>query len=227
MTKAMGLSVSSVHRICPSLSGMIRPGHDHRRPRAVSSSVRLLVRSIRQGTYPVFEQARGVWRLCGAGDRARIRIRPRDRRHEAVASPCDSSHIPGPRLPVLKCLTQGSDMEPQVALLDRDIWPDSRHQLLLADNFAGVFDKNDKNVERPSTQMNWAARPRKISACWKQAKRTERNRVRSRSGLFVSHLHSLNILRRNVELLRVTKSFDIFEEYLFRIFDIKHPAIRV
>jgi hypothetical protein len=118
-------------------------------------------------------------------------------------------------------------MEPQVALLDRDIWPDSRHQLLLADNFAGVFDKNDKNVERPSTQMNWAARPRKISACWKQAKRTERNRVRSRSGLFVSHLHSLNILRRNVELLRVTKSFDIFEEYLFRIFDIKHPAIRV
>jgi hypothetical protein len=39
-------------------------------------------------------------------------------------------------------------MEPQVALLDRDIWPDSRHQLLLTDNFAGAFDKNDKNVER-------------------------------------------------------------------------------
>jgi hypothetical protein len=34
-------------------------------------------------------------------------------------------------------------MEPQVALLHRDIWPDSRHQLILADNSTGVFDKND------------------------------------------------------------------------------------
>jgi hypothetical protein len=84
-------------------------------------------------------------------------------------------------------------MEPQVALIDRDIWPDSRHQLLLADNFAGAFDKNDKNVERSSTQMNWAARLLKVSVRWEQAKWTERNKVRSRSGLFVSHLHSLNI----------------------------------
>jgi hypothetical protein len=135
----------------------------------------------------------GVWRLRRAGDRARIRIRPRDRRHEAVASPRDSGHIPGSRLPVLKRPTQGSDMEPQVALLDRDIWPDSRHQPLLADNFTGAFDKNDKNVERSSTQMNWAARLLKVSLRWAQAKWTERNRVRGRSGLFVSHLHSLNI----------------------------------
>ena len=85
-------------------------------------------------------------------------------------------------------------MEPQVALLDRDIWPDSRHQLLLADNFAGEFDKNDKNVERPSTQMNWAARLLKVSVRRAQAKWTERNKVRSKSGLFVSLLHSLNSL---------------------------------
>jgi hypothetical protein len=84
-------------------------------------------------------------------------------------------------------------MEPQVALIDRDIWPDARHQLLLADNFACAFDKNDQNVERSSTQMNWAARPFKVSARWVQAKWTERNGVRSKSGLFVSHLHSLNI----------------------------------
>jgi hypothetical protein len=82
-------------------------------------------------------------------------------------------------------------MEPQVALIDRDIWPDSRHQLLLAHNFAGAFDKNDKNVEGSSTQMNWAARLLKVSVRWAQAKWTERNRVRSSSGLFVSHLHSL------------------------------------
>jgi hypothetical protein len=142
--------------------------------------------------------ARGLFhegcRLCRARDRARIGIRPRDWRHEAVASPCDSGHIPRPRLPVLKRFTQGGDMEPQVALLDRDIWPDSRHQLLLADNFAGAFDKNDKNVERPSTQVNWAARLLKVSVRRAQAKRAERNEVRSRSGLFVSHLHSLNIL---------------------------------
>ena len=147
-------------------------------------------------------------------DQAGIRIRPRDRRYEAVASPSDSGYIPGSRLPVLKRPTQGGDMEPQVALIDRDIWPDSRHQPLLADNFAGAFDKNDKNVERPSTQMNWAARLLKASVRWAQAKRTERNKVRSRSELFVSHLHSLNIFGGNVELLRVRKNFDIFEEDL-------------
>jgi hypothetical protein len=117
-------------------------------------------------------------------------------------------------------------MEPQVALLDRDIWPDSRHQLLLADNFAGAFDKNDKNVERASTQVNWAARLLKVSVRRAQAKRAERNEARSRSGLFVSHLYSLNIFGGNVELLRVRKNFDIFEEDRFRTFDMKHPAIR-
>src|ERR1700730_5365563 len=134
-----------------------------------------------------------VWRSCRVHDRARTHIRPRDRRHEAIASPCDSGHIPGSRFPVLKRPTQGGDMEPQVALIDSDIWPDACHQILLADNFAGASDKNDKNVERSSTQMNWAARLFKASLCCAQAKWTERNKVRSRSGLFVSHLHSLNI----------------------------------
>jgi hypothetical protein len=82
-------------------------------------------------------------------------------------------------------------MEPQVALIDRDIWPDSRHQLLLVDDFAGAFDQNDKNVERASTQVNRAARLLEVSVRWAQAKWTERNRVRSRRGLFVSHLNSL------------------------------------
>src|ERR1700676_4575770 len=81
----------------------------------------------------------------------------------------------------------------RLALIDRDIWPDSRHQLLLADNFAGAFDKSGKNVEHPSTQMNWAGRLLKVSVRWEQVKWTERNNVRSWSGLFVSHLHSLNI----------------------------------
>jgi hypothetical protein len=71
-------------------------------------------------------------------------------------------------------------MESQVAILDRDIWPDSRDQPLLADNFAGAFDKNDKNVERPSTQMNWAARLLNISVRWKQAKWTDE--IRSAAG---------------------------------------------
>jgi hypothetical protein len=117
-------------------------------------------------------------------------------------------------------------MEPQVALIDRDVWPDSRHQLLLADNFAGAFDKNDEDVERSGTQMNWAARLLKVSACWAQAKWTERNKVRSRSGLFVSHLHSLKHSRGDVELLRVTKDFSKLKD-LFTTFDMKHPAMRI
>jgi hypothetical protein len=86
-------------------------------------------------------------------------------------------------------------MEPQVALIDRDIWPNSGHQPLLADNFAGAFDKNGKNVERSSTQMYWTARLLKVSVGRAQTKWTERNNVRNRSELFVDHLHSLNILR--------------------------------
>ena len=149
-----------------------------------------LVRLVRENTL----RARPSWR-----------IRPKDRRHEAVASPSDSGHIPGSRLPVLKRPAQGGDMEPQVALIDRDIWPDSRHQLLLADNFAGAFDKNDKDVERSSTQMNWAARLLKASVRWAQAKWTERNKVRSKRRSFVSHPHSLYIWG-NVVLLRVRRT---------------------
>jgi hypothetical protein len=116
-------------------------------------------------------------------------------------------------------------MEPQVALIDRDIRPDSRHQLLLADNFAGAFDKNDKNVERSGTQMNWAARLLKVSVRWEQAKWTERNKIRSRSGLFVSHLHSLKHSRRDVELPRVRKDLSKLKD-LFTTFDMKHPSTR-
>jgi hypothetical protein len=74
--------------------------------------------------------------------------------------------------------------------------------------------------------MNWVARLFKVSVRRAQAKWTERNKVRSRSGLFVSHLHSLNSFGGDVELLRVRKNFDIFEEYLFRTFYIKHPAMQ-
>jgi hypothetical protein len=87
-------------------------------------------------------------------------------------------------------------MEPQVALIDRDIWPDARHQLLLADNFACAFDKNDKYVERSSAQTYWTARLLKMSVGGAQAKWTEQNKARNRSRLFVNHLDSLTILRR-------------------------------
>ena len=179
MAKAVGSSVSSeidgdvLHLSTRTLDETRRCEQDRLAPLASCFPQRSNERTALLSACLAHDLFRGVWRLCRAGDRAKIRIRPRDRRHEAVASRCDSGHVPGSRLPVLKRPTQGGDMESQVALLDRDICQDSRHQPLLADNFADVFDKNDKNIERSSTQMNWAARLLKASLRWAQAKWTE------------------------------------------------------
>jgi hypothetical protein len=116
----------------------------------------------------------------------------------------------------LKRPTQGDDMESQVAILDRDIWPDSRDQPLLADNFAGAFDKNDKKCRTPEHSDELGCPPSQHFCALETSEMDRRNKVRSRGGLFVSHLHSLNSFGgRNVELLRVRENFYIFEKKLF------------
>src|SRR3546814_13986712 len=62
-------------------------------------------------------------------------IRPLNRRHETVATPRQSRDVARPLLAIAKCLAQPRHVEPQATFLDRDIRPDPRHQVPLADNF--------------------------------------------------------------------------------------------
>ena len=44
-------------------------------------------------------------------------------------------------------------MEPEAAIIDHDILPDARHQVLLGDNLARASDQNEQNVEGAATQL--------------------------------------------------------------------------
>src|SRR3546814_394714 len=74
-------------------------------------------------------------------------IRPLNRRHETVATPRQSRDVARPLLAIAKCLAQPRHVEPQATFLDRDIRPDPRHQVPLADNFVRARGQRSENVE--------------------------------------------------------------------------------
>lgn len=57
-------------------------------------------------------------------------------------------------LPVAQCFAHGRHMDAQRALLDSDIGPHLRHQLVLANGLAGPFDESQKKVKGPTAERN-------------------------------------------------------------------------
>jgi hypothetical protein len=68
-------------------------------------------------------------------------------RNEAVASPGDVRDIALAFPTVTEGTTKLRDVDSQVALLNRYVGPNSRHELALADNFARATDQDAEKIE--------------------------------------------------------------------------------
>ena len=66
-------------------------------------------------------------------------------------------------------------MDPQAALVDRDTRPHPRHQIVLADDLAGLLNQDDQNVERAGAEVKRSACPFDKSLCRIQPEWAERN----------------------------------------------------
>jgi hypothetical protein len=72
-----------------------------------------------------------------------------------------------------KRFAKASDMNSQSALVDRDVGPHAREQILLADDFACVLHQNDQNVECAAAQLKRDATPLEKSFRREQTEWTE------------------------------------------------------
>ena len=112
-----------------------------------------------------------------------------DRRDEAISLPRQRGHISGAGLAVAQRLAKRSDMDSQAALIDRDPGPDPRHQVVLADDLAGLLDQHDENVERASAERKRPPRPLDKPLRHMQPERTEQDDfIRRYRG--ACHLHA-------------------------------------
>jgi hypothetical protein len=97
---------------------------------------------------------RPTMRLSETGKRRRLRHRCfrrsllRDRRDEAIASAGNGDDIAIAALAVTEGAAQRGHMDAKIAFLDEDVGPHAANQFLLADDRAGLVDKDRENVER-------------------------------------------------------------------------------
>ncbi len=82
------------------------------------------------------------------GHRQRFVFVP-DRGNETVAALGQVDDVALAVLAVTQGPAQGSDMHPQVDVLDHRVRPDPGDQFVLADHFASVFEQHLENVQRP------------------------------------------------------------------------------
>jgi hypothetical protein len=90
-------------------------------------------------------------------------------------------------LSVAERFAQDADVEPQAALIHRDIGPDTLDQVSLANNVAGVFQQYDQYVECTTAQDDRGTRLIKTSLRRHQSKRAERDLTSSSDSLMRRH----------------------------------------
>ena len=73
-------------------------------------------------------------------------------RNEAIASTRHIRNVAMAGSAVAQDLAKGTNMDPQIGLLDEGAWPDTGHQLILADKLSSSLDQGDQDVERATTQ---------------------------------------------------------------------------
>src|SRR5258708_32246839 len=73
--------------------------------------------------------------------------------YERITPTRDIRHIPDTCLPVGQSLAKRSDVHAQAGVIYCNVWPDTGHQLLLADRLSGVLHQNNEDVERAAAQL--------------------------------------------------------------------------
>jgi hypothetical protein len=104
-------------------------------------------------------------------------VRPRDRRHEAVAPPGQRRDVTCAVLSVAERLAQAGDGKAQAALLHGHIGPYPRQQVGLADDLVGAGHQRNEDVERAGAELYRDAFPGEKALVHDQAKRPERDHV--------------------------------------------------
>ena len=88
--------------------------------------------------------AAGVWGLP--------QLQTRYLRNEAIASTRYIRNVAVAGSAVAQDLAKGTNMDPEIGLLDKGAWPDTGHQLILADKLSSSLDQRDQDVERATTR---------------------------------------------------------------------------
>src|ERR1700739_4440005 len=71
--------------------------------------------------------------------------------------------------------TQCGHVDRQVGRLDKDIWPNPSHQVLLADQLAAAFEQSNQDLQSTAPEWYGLVAFQKKKLRWKQAERPERN----------------------------------------------------
>src|SRR5215813_14097738 len=93
-------------------------------------------------------------------DRCRVLdfiTRARHRRHEAIAAPGQRCDVPGAIFSIAEGLAQAHHVKAKAAFFDRDVGPDLRQELFLADDFVGPGDQSDQDVKGARAQFDGSA----------------------------------------------------------------------
>jgi hypothetical protein len=69
--------------------------------------------------------------------------------------------------------TQGGHVDRQVGRLDKDIWPNPSHQVLLADQLTATFKQRNQDFQRPTPEGHGLIVFQQKELRRKQAKRSE------------------------------------------------------
>ena len=96
-------------------------------------------------------------RVMEFGDRLRLTSRFDDRRDKPVSLAGNRFDVLIPRGSVPQNLAEGRDIPVEVVLLDRDLGPDSGHQLLLCDKCSVAFNENPQCIESLAGQWDGSA----------------------------------------------------------------------
>jgi hypothetical protein len=78
---------------------------------------------------------------------------PLDGRDETIAAPGYVLDVSVVRPAVVEDLAQSRDVEPEAGFFDVYVSPDALQERVIGDDFPGVLDENDEQVECPATDL--------------------------------------------------------------------------
>src|SRR5215469_12371006 len=97
-----------------------------------------------------------------------------DRGDESVAASGDVDDEPMPVAAIAQRATQCGHVDRQVGRLDKDIWPNPSHQVLLADQLTAAFQQSNQDLQSPAPERYKRVALPQEKLRRKQAERPER-----------------------------------------------------
>jgi hypothetical protein len=86
----------------------------------------------------------------------RGRVHAAYRSYERISSTGNIDDVAAFLISIAEDLSQGSDMDAQVAVFDESIGPRVLYEFVFANDFAGTFREGNQQVERPTAQAHRA-----------------------------------------------------------------------